>query len=112
MHNSPAHKPANQQRRSPGAGTGSFSRFREFEDWDGDAAETVQDALLQHWDWLSSMAELSIKIAKQASDLAQVQHSAVQKHPTLHDVVALKEKSASRTTRPSTTSLVPRWRLC
>ncbi|AXN51716.1 PPE domain-containing protein [Mycobacterium marinum] len=70
----------------------SFSRFREFEDWDGDAAETVQDALLQHWDWLSGMAELSIKIAKQASDLAQVQHSAVQKHPTLHDVVVLERE--------------------
>ncbi|WP_261900109.1 PPE domain-containing protein, partial [Mycobacterium marinum] len=70
----------------------SFPRFREFTDWDGEAAETVQDALLQHWDWLSGMAELCIKVAKQASDLAQVQHSAVHKHPTLHDVVVLEKE--------------------
>ncbi|WP_257535277.1 PPE domain-containing protein [Mycobacterium ulcerans] len=98
--------------RAAGAGTGSFSRFREFEDWDSDAAETVQDALLQHWDWLSSMAELSIKIAKQASDLAQVQHSAVQKHPTLHDVVVLEREICVAYDAFKYDITVPRWRLC
>ncbi|MDC9017030.1 PPE domain-containing protein [Mycobacterium marinum] len=73
----------------------SFPRFREFTDWDGEAAEAVQDALLQHWDWLSGMAQLCIKIANQASDLAQVQHSAVHKHPKLHDVVVLERELRS-----------------
>ncbi|WP_422662270.1 PPE domain-containing protein, partial [Mycobacterium marinum] len=61
----------------------ALGRFRDFENWEGEAATAVQAAFDQHRDWLRLMARLSTTMAKQASGLEQAHHWAIGQHPTL-----------------------------
>ncbi|RFZ61977.1 ESX-1 secretion-associated protein EspB [Mycobacterium marinum] len=69
----------------------SLGRFRDFENWEGEAATAVQAAFDQHRDWLRLMARLSTTMAKQASGLEQAHHWAIGQHPTLADITTLEE---------------------
>ncbi|WP_142400893.1 PPE domain-containing protein, partial [Mycobacterium marinum] len=69
----------------------ALGRFRDFENWEGEAAAAVQAAFDQHRDWLRLMARLSTTMAKQASGLEQAHHWAIGQHPTLADITTLEE---------------------
>ncbi|AXN47351.1 ESX-1 secretion-associated protein EspB [Mycobacterium marinum] len=68
----------------------SLGRFRDFENWEGEAATAVQAAFDQHRDWLRLMARLSTTMAKQASGLEQAHHWAIGQHPTLTAITELE----------------------
>ncbi len=69
----------------------SLGRFRDFENWEGEAATAVQAAFDQHRDWLRLIARLSTTMAKQASGLEQAHHWAIGQHPTLADITTLED---------------------
>ncbi|KZS76783.1 hypothetical protein A4G30_07095 [Mycobacterium kansasii] len=80
----------------------SLGRFREFDDWEGDAAATIQAAFVQQRDWLRLMAQLSVTLAKQAFDLAQTHHWAISSHPTMEEIVTLQLEYANATAKRNT----------
>ncbi|BDN85287.1 MULTISPECIES: PPE domain-containing protein [Mycobacterium] len=69
----------------------SLGRFRDFENWEGEAATAVQAAFDQHRDWLRLIARLRTTMAKQASGLEQAHHWAIGQHPTLADITTLED---------------------
>ncbi|MGB9307183.1 MAG: secretion protein EspB, partial [Mycobacterium sp.] len=72
---------------------GDLKRFREFDNWDGDAAAACTASLDQQREWILHMAKLSAAMAKQAQYVAQLQVWARRSHPTLADITKLEELS-------------------
>lgn len=72
---------------------GDLKRFREFDNWQGDAATACAASLDQQREWILHMAKLSAAMAKQATYVAQLQLWARRSHPSLADITKLEELS-------------------
>lgn len=73
------------------------TRFRSFQNWEGDAATAVSASMDQQNQWVIFMAKLSVSMAKQAQFVADLHNWAVASHPQLADVVGLERAYAEAT---------------
>jgi hypothetical protein len=73
------------------------TRFRCFQNWDGDAAAAVTASMDQQTQWVQFMAKLSVSMAKQAQFVADLHAWAYAKHPRYDDVVGLERAYAQAT---------------
>jgi hypothetical protein len=60
--------------------------------WDGSAAESAGDALRQHQEWLSKIAEQYDYLAAQAEDMADAQDKWAAEHPTVAEIEQVEQE--------------------
>ncbi|HJT90738.1 MAG TPA: hypothetical protein VJ777_02185, partial [Mycobacterium sp.] len=60
--------------------------------WEGTAAEAAGDALRQHQEWLTKMAEQYDYLAAQAEDLAAAQEKWADQHPTVAEIEQVEQE--------------------
>jgi len=76
---------------------GIVTRFRGFQNWEGEAAAAVTASMDQQNQWVGFMAQLSASMAKQARYVAELHKWAVAQHPTLAQVEGLERAYAQAT---------------
>jgi hypothetical protein len=63
----------------------SLTRFRPFEDWEGESYAAVESSLEEHRQWTIQIAESCRKLAAQAPPVVEAHQVALAKHPTVED---------------------------